>query len=412
MPDGEPRARSTSLGVDDSDLESHLDDGGSNLPGKPGRKKNPNSQAARRDQNRIAQREFRLRKQQRIRDLEARVEILSGGKDEALSEMRNILKDLMAENHTLRGLLRSLGAFIGEGVGGLLPKLGWDVYQRRKKQTESSSSTPAPSSTMKRRSEDDIPSAAKKPRINLDNDSERTQNGFPLVMSMNQPPLAANNMYASPHTQDSNGMFSNLIRGSTGSPMFMQSSGTSPVASQYSPSGSSLSNYQTPYVPAGLRLFKGFPLPPQLSAEQVDEEDDQSKNEAHKLITYHLDNFKRNSSYCLPASLRPTLVQRTVPHESVIDRILHPELRDRMILLRGRYDLVDCLFDYRSAVTIHGDDVLAHNNWEINEKWLRQYGFLVDQATLNVCNRWKRERGEPELRLADIAPPEQSPNAS
>ena len=66
------------------------------------------SQAARRDQNRIAQREFRLRKQQRvstlrvaanvvltarqIRDLEARVEILSGGKDEVAGEMRNILK--------------------------------------------------------------------------------------------------------------------------------------------------------------------------------------------------------------------------------------------------------------------------------------------------------------------------------
>lgn len=67
------------------------------------------SQAARRDQNRIAQREFRLRKQQRvafsfisyhiltltkIRDLEARVEILSGGKDEALGEMRNMLKGI------------------------------------------------------------------------------------------------------------------------------------------------------------------------------------------------------------------------------------------------------------------------------------------------------------------------------
>lgn len=31
----------------------------------------------------------------------------------------------MAENHTLRGLLRSLSAFIGEGAGGVLPKLGW-----------------------------------------------------------------------------------------------------------------------------------------------------------------------------------------------------------------------------------------------------------------------------------------------
>lgn len=230
----------------------------------------------------------------------------------------------MAENHTLRGLLRSLGAFIGDGVGGLLPKLGWDVsefnnlvdksetdtawesYQRRKK-TESSASTPASSSAMKRRSEDDIPSAAKKPRVNLDNDSERAPNGFPLVMSMNQPPLAANNMYASHPSQDSNGMFSTLIRGSTGSPMFMQSSGNSPVASQYSPSGTSLNNYQTPYVPAvninieptlptmsfgtasaGAPSVQRASTSAQLSAEQVDEEDDQNKNEAHKLITYVL----------------------------------------------------------------------------------------------------------------------------
>ena len=77
--------------------------------------RNHSSQAARRDQNRIAQREFRLRKQQRvsspspipyllpltrarfqIRDLEASVEILSGGKDEALSQRRKVLKGTWA----------------------------------------------------------------------------------------------------------------------------------------------------------------------------------------------------------------------------------------------------------------------------------------------------------------------------
>lgn len=79
-----------------------------------------------------------------------------------------------------------------------------------------------------------------------------------------------------------------------------------------------------------------------------------------------------------------------------------------MILLRGRFDLVDCLFDYRQAVTIHGDDVLAHSNWEISEKWLRQYGFLIDQPILNVSNKWRRERGEPELRLTDLAPADQT----
>lgn len=91
------RERSISADLDDSDLDSPTPgDGQDNISGttsgKPGRKKNPNSQAARRDQNRIAQREFRLRKQQRIRDLEASVEILSGGKDEALNQMRKIMK--------------------------------------------------------------------------------------------------------------------------------------------------------------------------------------------------------------------------------------------------------------------------------------------------------------------------------
>ena len=37
------------------------------------------------------------------------------------------LIDLMQENMTLRNLLRGLSTFIGEGAGGLLPKLGWDV---------------------------------------------------------------------------------------------------------------------------------------------------------------------------------------------------------------------------------------------------------------------------------------------
>jgi len=83
-----------------------------------------------------------------------------------------------------------------------------------------------------------------------------------------------------------------------------------------------------------------------------------------------------------------------------------------MILLRDRFDLADCLLDYRSSVTIHGDDVLSHSNWEISEKWLRRYGFLIDQSTLNIANRWRRERGEPELRLDELVPPDSTPGSA
>ncbi|KAF9263574.1 hypothetical protein L218DRAFT_979997 [Marasmius fiardii PR-910] len=436
MPESSERSLSKDI---DSDPESPETQ---SAPGKPGRKKNPNSQAARRDQNRIAQREFRLRKQQRIRDLEARVEILSGGKDEAMGEMRNILKDLMQENQTLRNLLRSLSGFIGDGAGGLLTKLGWDMsdfnnfinrtetdtawegYQRRKKAAASAEVLLNPG--QKRAAEEDL-SSSKKPRTS---DGSET---FSMLLPMGSA-TSNTTMYSSrPH--EGPGMFSDVLRnGAPGtSPMFMQQpSGpansspqfATPTATQsyqtgYSPSGSmgidnSLPpmNYSSASPPVSTLPSRSTTQPQPATPDHFDDDEDPNKNEAYKLIHYHLDNFKRNSAYCLPSSLRPTLVQRTVPHESVIDRILHPEVRDRMILYRNRFDLVDCLLDYRNNVTIHGDDVLAHSNWEIGEKWLRKYGYLVDPATLNIMNRWRRERGEPEIRLSDLANSETTPGAS
>ncbi|KAF9484001.1 hypothetical protein BDN70DRAFT_873144 [Pholiota conissans] len=440
MPSGqEPRfrERSESNDFEESDFESRAGD--NNPPGKPGRKKNPNSQAARRDQNRIAQREFRLRKQQRIRDLEARVEILSGGKDEALGEMRNMLKDLMAENQTLRNLLRSLASFIGDGAGGLLPKLGWDLgdfndfinksetdtawegYHRRKKQqsAEAEGSNATSSISQKRAAEDDHSGSRSKKQRGDENDAKDNQNGFSMLVSMPSG-IQPSSMYPPPPRTERNGMFSDLLR-SNGSPMFMQSPGTS-GSPQYNGGGSSnIEGYQPNYLPgvninidqrvssSSYESPSSSSLPQQrvqesadgAASDEIETDDDPKKNEAYKLIHYHLENYKRNSSYCLPASLRPTIVQRTIPHESVVDVVLHPELRDRMILLRQRFELADCMMDLRQSVIIHGDDVLAHSNWEVGEKFIRKYSFLIDAPVLRITNRWRRERGEPELVLPD-----------
>lgn len=82
-----------------------------------------------------------------IRDLEARVEILSEGQDEAYAQLRDVIRDLMDENTTLRGLLRDVAGFVGtssshpscarshlagEGLGGTLkPRTGWDPVKFR-----------------------------------------------------------------------------------------------------------------------------------------------------------------------------------------------------------------------------------------------------------------------------------------
>ncbi|KAF9569489.1 hypothetical protein CPC08DRAFT_813067 [Agrocybe pediades] len=438
MPEGlDPKSRERSMSGDfESDFESHAGD--SQPPGKPGRKKNPNSQAARRDQNRIAQREFRLRKQQRIRDLEARVEILSGGKDEALSEMRNMLKDLMSENQTLRNLLRSLATFIGEGAGGLLPKLGWNLgefnefinksetdtawegYNRRKKAQQSGNAEASSSGQKRPADSDPLNPSAKKSR-NDSIDTEGGHNNFPMMGSLSGPSLPPpSSLYsAPPRNQERNGMFSDLLR-TNGSPMFMPSSATPSSSTYPGSSNSNLEGYNPTYMPGvNLNMEQNLtppsydspasaPLSQQRlqqsnqaadtsNSDEIEPDDDPKKNEAYKLIHYHLENYKRNSSYCLPASLRPTPIQRTIPHESVVDCVLHPELRDRIIVNRHRLDLVDFMVDHRREVRIHGDDVLAHTNWELGENFIRKYSYLIDPAVLSITNRWRRERGDSEL---------------
>ncbi|CDO74049.1 hypothetical protein BN946_scf185043.g99 [Trametes cinnabarina] len=363
----------------------------------------------------------------------------------------------MAENQVLRGLLKGLGGFIGEGAGGVLSKLGWEMsdfndlvnkaetdsawesYQRHKREKSEAASGPSGSgsgSSQKRPADDSDPYGLrpKRARPGESNGESSRSDNFPLLVPLNPPvsSIGTNGLYSGGRSHDSSLLAEYTRPPASASPMFVPPPSSSPVTqhSQYpsSSTGNLSMSYQSSYMPGvsvssdhmsmslgngnlgtmpgPSRVASGTQQPAQQSQQQppdVEEEIEPKKNDAYKLIHYHLDNYKRNNNYCLPSSLRPTLVQRTIPHESVIDGVLHPELRDRMILLRDRFNLVDCLHDYRYAVTIHGDDVLAHQNWEIAESWLQRYKFLVDPATLSITNRWRRERGEPELHVSEYS---------
>ncbi|KAG8744829.1 hypothetical protein FRC10_009353 [Ceratobasidium sp. 414] len=531
------------------DDNSQVDTGPTASGSKPtksgGRKKatNPNSQAARRDQNRIAQREFRLRKQQRIRDLEARVEILSEGQDEAYAQLRDVIRDLMDENTTLRGLLRDVAGFIGEGLGGTLkPRTGWDpikfrefcergetdtayegwLARKRARGATSSSAPPASdhaedddheegSSSRKRRrstrkdseltrpfgpsptagpGEDgrissgdslprphldgleidwsnsglNIPQANPNARSRKDLDrppsatsSANTQTGpFPDSYSSNFPGTSATYSLQDQRRHSPSSfptispqMSSTRTRIRPGVDTHADIIPSLPSVSTLGPpppldvsvgvgvnvgQGSASSLFQPGYAvpPSQLATYgAGRPMSaaagphPQSSiyysihpggagAEQtmntggVGEdfsEADPQLREAGALIKYHIDNYRRNESYHLPPSLRPTLTQRTVQHNGVIDGLIFPTMRDRAILLSGRFDFAECFADMMRAVVIHGDDVLAHSNWELSLSWMKRYHFLVDEATLDEStNPWRRKRGEIELTMQDIQP--------
>jgi hypothetical protein len=174
----------------------------------------------------------------------------------------------MAENHLLRGYLRNLSEFIGDGAGGLLSKLGWSAqdfdkyvnksetdtayesYQQRKREGQASSGSSAQTSSRKRPSEDDNANNAKKTRGPSErDDTEHSTDAFPVLMPLNSV-TSGSNLYTSRSPQDAS-LFSDLLRGSNGSPMLMPgpSSPSSYTASssQVPPSnGSYQSSYVTP----------------------------------------------------------------------------------------------------------------------------------------------------------------------
>lgn len=555
--------------------------GGKAGASKSGRKKsNPSSQAARRDQNRIAQREFRLRKQQRIRDLEARVEILSEGQDEAYAQLRDVIRDLMDENTTLRGLLRDVAGFIGEGLGGTLqPRTGWDpvkfrefcergetdtAYEgwlarkrargaaggpgapgsepadeeeqhddltgsrkrRRSARKESELSRPFgpspvganPGSGELTSNDGKLPSDASLPRPHLDGlDIDWSSTGLTIPQS-NPNARSRRDLERPPSTSSATtnpGPFDSFSSSFPGNSSFPSGNSITQPTARHSPGtvnpspggGGSLSSFpaispqmsstrtrvrpsvdathaadilpplpsistlgpppldvgsaglsvgvgvgvgvnigpgqpsslfQPPapgygvptYAGAGRPMSAGGPPasmyytlhpgggagassgaeaqtmnPPAPVADDYGEADPQLR-EAGALIKYHIDNYRRSENYHLPPSLRPTLTQRTVQHNGVIDGLIFPTMRDRAILLSGRFDLAECFADLMRAVMIHGDDVLAHANWELNLNWMKRYHYLVDDTILNdSINPWRRKRGEHELTMQDIQPP-------
>lgn len=81
--------------------------------------------ATRKAQNRLAQREFRQRKQQYIRALETRVELLSSDHDTQVDRLRWALRGLLAENNQLRQIVAAFASFVGlQQIGGPLQKAG------------------------------------------------------------------------------------------------------------------------------------------------------------------------------------------------------------------------------------------------------------------------------------------------
>lgn len=262
--------------------------------------------------------------------------------------MRNILKgssllrktrsyfilqiDLMAENQTLRNLLRTLASFIGDGAGGLLPKMGWDLqdfnnfvnkgetdtawegYTLRKRAGQGKNEEPeVPTSysdkfsaqgTQKRPSDVEVNGHATKRQRSGDKGYDNTSNGFSMMMPMQSssiPASQARSMFPAPPRQDD--LFPELLRNANGSSFFIPQS--SSAGAQYSSPNSAVDGYPRSFMsPIIMEQPSSTFYEPSASAsvpqphlqrsnetredDEIEDDTDPKRNEAFKLIKFVL----------------------------------------------------------------------------------------------------------------------------
>ena len=119
----------------------------------------------------------------------------------------------------------------------------------------------------------------------------------------------------------------------------------------------------------------------------------------------------------LPVTLRPTSVQRTVPHHPMLDILPWPTARNKMIHVFSQTPdlrppqaacptaLMDFVYDIEDSaegVRIWGDDPCEWRNWELGEKVFGKWWWAFDGEIVKNSNEWRMSRGAPVLGMGSI----------
>ncbi|KIV88451.1 hypothetical protein PV10_08134 [Exophiala mesophila] len=114
----------------------------------------------------------------------------------------------------------------------------------------------------------------------------------------------------------------------------------------------------------------------------------------------------------LPDNLQPTIVQMTVPHHPIIDLLPWPAVRDRMANVMAQpvqvrppqaaspLALLDFVYDIEDSsegIRISGNDPYSGINWEIGEKVFKSWWWIFDRGVIQRSNELRQQRGAPIL---------------
>ncbi|KAF3935156.1 hypothetical protein ABW20_dc0106063 [Dactylellina cionopaga] len=120
----------------------------------------------------------------------------------------------------------------------------------------------------------------------------------------------------------------------------------------------------------------------------------------------------------LPADLRPTVTQLTIPHHPMLDLLPWPKFRDRLIstfsleetmwpvhkserlnLLRLVYDMENSEGDGCEGVRVNGTNAYDGSGWEVGQGFFKVWWWALDRDIVGRSNYWRSQRGDPKLTL-------------
>ncbi|KFY30273.1 hypothetical protein V494_08204 [Pseudogymnoascus sp. VKM F-4513 (FW-928)] len=115
----------------------------------------------------------------------------------------------------------------------------------------------------------------------------------------------------------------------------------------------------------------------------------------------------------LPAPFRPTATQLSTPHYFGVDLLPSPSLRNRLCRAGAEVSFAflhefDCFLLTsnldESRLTIWGEDPYNEFSWEFSAEMLSRWGWLVGPQWVERANFWRTQRNQPTLPMQVEAP--------
>ncbi|KAI8642754.1 hypothetical protein BD408DRAFT_365890 [Parasitella parasitica] len=356
---------------------------------KPGRKPNPASPVLRKAQNRAAQRAFRERKEKHLKDLETTIRNLREQRNTAtheLNEIKTHLESYKAETWYLKGVVLTL-QFICMHHNIQIPT--HSPYLSEDALTKMAQTAPH----------------AIEAYVNA-----YTCNNIKLKATM--PYNFVDKQLHNPAANNSSSPVSSQFEGNTldykhdddkdktgtEEDQSMDITQGNPEESQVKLEGDQQTNMfnpvnrQTQDMQVEQTTENGLSDPPISSIEAIQ----------HIRLKLGVQSTNSNNSTLddqATARLKPTILQLSIPHDSRIDLVPTPHMRDRMIIFRDQMDYDRCFTMLLNEAVYHGGDPTMSESWELPADFFSEFWYLTIDYDIKKTNKWRREKG-----LEDVAP--------